>query len=333
MTDAESPKPPAPTPAAPPSPDADPTGAPAAEERAADVRAAEGRAADAPGGDARPSGLEPADARPSRTEPSELHPADLRASDADRERVAEILREALAEGRLDMEEFNERVDAAYRSRTYGELEPLTRDLPTAAVPAVSLAKGALDDDPASTEIDWSRRVDPGAEPTSRGAFAFWSGFSRKGGWTVGRVFTSFAMWGGGEIDLREAHFADRDVTIRCFAVMGGIGVIVPPDLNVTVRGFGFMGGFGDDATGAGTPGSPRVTVTGFALMGGVGVERKLRKAERLRRKEERRRAHLEAKQARLEARQTRRAEHERRHELHRRRTEDNHHGIHGGDVS
>nr|WP_308439048.1 DUF1707 domain-containing protein [Streptomyces longispororuber] len=269
-----------------------------------------------------------------------MHPSDLRASDADRERVAEVLRQAVAEGRLDMEEFNERVDAVYRSRTYGELEPLTRDLPTATAPAVSLAKGSFDDDPASTEIDWSRRVDPGAEPTSRGAFAFWSGFSRKGGWTVGRVFTSFAMWGGGEIDLREAHFADRDVTIRCFTVMGGIGVIVPPELDVTVRGLGFMGGFGDDATGRGTPGSPRVTVTGFALMGGVGVERRLRKAERLRRKEERRRAQLEAKQAR-------RAEHERRHELHRRRTqdhhrhadahrrraEDDHHGIHGGDAS
>src|SRR5690606_40199076 len=36
---------------------------------------------------------------------------DLRASDADRERVADILREALAEGRLDMEEFGERLDA------------------------------------------------------------------------------------------------------------------------------------------------------------------------------------------------------------------------------
>ena len=55
--------------------------------------------------------------------------ADLRASDADRERVAEVLRDALAEGRLDMAEFEERLEATYKARTYGELAPITRDLP------------------------------------------------------------------------------------------------------------------------------------------------------------------------------------------------------------
>ncbi|GGV33165.1 DUF1707 SHOCT-like domain-containing protein [Streptomyces spectabilis] len=260
---------------------------------------------------------------------------ELRASDADRERVAEVLREAMAEGRLDMDEFNERVDAAYRARTYGDLAPLTRDLPAAGAvaPKTSLVKRSADD--GSTEIDWAERVVEGTEPTSGGAFAFWSGFNRKGGWTVGRLFTSFAMWGGGEIDLREARFADREVVIRCFTIMGGIQVTVPPELNVSVKGFGIMGGFGDDATGEGTPGSPRVTVTGFALMGGVNVERKLRKAERQRLKEQRRQERLEERESRrLEHRERHQERHERhkeRHELHRRRAEDNHHGIHGGD--
>ncbi|MFD9906741.1 DUF1707 domain-containing protein [Streptomyces sp. NPDC059063] len=245
---------------------------------------------------------------------------DLRASDADRERVAEVLREAMAEGRLDMDEFNERLDAAYQARTYGDLAPLTQDLPVAgaAAPKVSMVKRSSGE--GSAEIDWSERM-VGGEPSSTGAFAIWSGFSRKGPWTVGRLFTSFAMWGGGEIDLREARFTERDVTIRCFTVMGGIGVVVPPDLSVTVKGFGFMGGFGDDATGEGTPGSPRVTVTGFALMGGVGVERKLRKAERQRIKEERRKA-------KLEARESRRLAHEERRELHHKRMHEHRHGSH-----
>jgi hypothetical protein len=56
------------------------------------------------------------------------HP-DMRASDAERERVAEVLREAVAEGRLQMEEFEQRLDATYKARTHGELEPLVRDLP------------------------------------------------------------------------------------------------------------------------------------------------------------------------------------------------------------
>lgn len=52
-----------------------------------------------------------------------------RASDADRDRVAALLREAHAEGRLDVDELSERLDATYASRTYAELAALTQDLP------------------------------------------------------------------------------------------------------------------------------------------------------------------------------------------------------------
>jgi hypothetical protein len=192
---------------------------------------------------------------------------DMRASDAERERVAETLREALAEGRLDMEEFGQRVDAAYQARTHAELEPLVRDLP-----AVSSASSAAVPTTKRAEGGWAGRV--GGPATSKGAFAMWGGFRRWGGWTVARRFTAFAMFGGGNIDLREARFEDREVVIRCFAVFGGMGVVVPPDLDVEVRGIGIMGGFGDRATGAGTAGSPKVRVTGLALWGGVGVVRK-----------------------------------------------------------
>ncbi|WP_371656962.1 MULTISPECIES: DUF1707 domain-containing protein [unclassified Streptomyces] len=201
----------------------------------------------------------------------------MRASDAERERVAEALRDAVAEGRLDMEEFEERLEATYKARTHGELAPLVRDLPAPGVrpPSVPASPASAASSASSGEVDWPSRI--GGTATSRGAFAFWGGFGRRGTWTVGRKFTAFAMWGGGEIDLREARFESAETVIRCFTIMGGMGVTVPPELTVRVRGFGLMGGFGDRATGEGTPGSPRVTVTGFALMGGIGVERKQRK--------------------------------------------------------
>jgi Flp pilus assembly protein TadB len=53
----------------------------------------------------------------------------LRASDADRDAVTDRLREAAGEGRLEPEELEERVDAALRARTYGELTRLVADLP------------------------------------------------------------------------------------------------------------------------------------------------------------------------------------------------------------
>ncbi|MER7487634.1 DUF1707 domain-containing protein [Streptomyces sp. NPDC126497] len=221
---------------------------------------------------------------------------DLRASDADRERVAEILRDALAEGRLDMGEFEERLDATYKARTYGELTPITRDLPDpgAAAPAVSLAK-----EPAR-EGGWGSRIVGGDDAgTSSWAVAVMSGFQRRGRWTAPRRFNCFAFWGGGEIDLREAYFADREVVINAVAIMGGVEVIVPPGVEVVVRGIGVMGGFDHREEGVpGEPGAPRVIVTGFAFWGGVGVDRKLPRAEKQRLREERRREKLERREQR-----------------------------------
>jgi hypothetical protein len=211
---------------------------------------------------------------------------EMRASDAERERVAERLREAVAEGRLDMEEFGQRLDATYKARTHGELEPLVRDLPASGA--------ALSPVAAPSTGNWVQRV--GGPATSKGAFAFWGGFRRKGTWTVGRRFTSFTMMGGGELDLREARFEDRETVIRCFAIMGGVHIVVPPELNVEVSGVGLMGGFDETGEGDPDPSAPRVIIQGLALMGGVGVERKRSKAEKLRLKAERE----EDKRGRLE---------------------------------
>src|SRR4051794_33810690 len=66
--------------------------------------------------------------------PSAPSPA-LRASDADRERVAAALRRHHVDGRLDTDELQERLGACYAARTLGELEPLLADLPGAGRPA------------------------------------------------------------------------------------------------------------------------------------------------------------------------------------------------------
>ncbi|MGY5050487.1 DUF1707 SHOCT-like domain-containing protein [Streptomyces sp. 900105755] len=237
---------------------------------------------------------------------------ELRASDADRERVAEILRDALAEGRLDMEEFEERLEATYRARTYGELTPITRDLP--AAPAVSLTK------PAAPSGSWASRI-VGGEGTSSWAVAVMSGFQRKGRWTVPRRFNSFAFWGGGEIDLREANFADGEVVINCIAIMGGMSVIVPPGVEVVMRGIGVMGGFDErEHDMSPDPGAPRVVVTGFAFWGGVEVAHKVTRAERQRLKEERRQDRLDRQSARHELHAAR--HHQRREDRTRRRHDD-----------
>lgn len=54
---------------------------------------------------------------------------EMRASDGDRDNVASVLREHYAQGRLTGEEFEQRLEQLYTSKTYGELATLTSDLP------------------------------------------------------------------------------------------------------------------------------------------------------------------------------------------------------------
>jgi hypothetical protein len=205
----------------------------------------------------------------------------LRASDADRERVADVLRQAAGDGRLTMEELDERLDSVYAAKTYAELEPITKDLP----------RTAGDRAPAPAPAGDPQRFC--GEPTSHGAFAIMGGFSRKGDWVVPEEFTAFAFMGGGELDLREARYAAQTVTIHVFAIMGGIEVTVPEDANVRVTGVGIMGAFDHQSSGTGDPNGPTIVVNGVAFMSGVEVKRRPPKKSKREKLESRRPGELE----------------------------------------
>lgn len=207
----------------------------------------------------------------------------LRASDADRERVADVLRQAAGDGRLTMEELDQRLDAVYAAKTYAELEPITRDLPQTAGGQASSPAPAAAGDP--------QRF--GAQATSHGAFAIMGGFSRKGDWVVPEEFTAFVLMGGGEMDLREARYAAPTVTIHVVAIMGGIEITVPEDANVRVTGIGVMGAFEHQPAGPGAPGAPTIVVNGVAFMSGVEVKRKPPKKPKREKLESRRAGELE----------------------------------------
>jgi Domain of unknown function (DUF1707)/Cell wall-active antibiotics response 4TMS YvqF len=213
--------------------------------------------------------------------PERIGPTDpklMRASDADRERVAEVLRTAAAEGRLHLDELDERLSAVYAARTYAELEPITHDLPTARTAPPAPGAGATD------------------RPTSGVGVAVMGGFERKGRWSAASRFTAIAFWGGGDIDLREAQLTGGEITIVAFALMGGISITVPEEAEVVVNGVGIMGGFDQRAAGPGRPGGPRITVNGVAFWGGVEVKRLPPEEEIRRRKLERKRLRAERRQ-------------------------------------
>lgn len=191
-------------------------------------------------------------------------PADrglMRLSDADRDRAAEVLREAAAQGRLSMDELDERLELAYAAKTYADLEPVTGDLPkpgsALSTPGTTVPAGRI-----------------GGTPRNRFSIAIMSGARRKGWWVLPRSYVAVAIMGGVELDLREASFSEPEVTVCAYTLMGGIQITVPDDIEVDVSGFACMGGFDHHASGPGVPGAPRVRVIGCAVMGGVEVKRK-----------------------------------------------------------
>jgi hypothetical protein len=190
----------------------------------------------------------------------------LRASDADRDRIADILREALAEGRLDAEEHSERVEAVYRAKTVGELEPIVRDLPAAHPPrpdaASSAAYGYGSGYGAGTDLE---EGDGPAETM----VAIFSASTRKGRWRVSRRTNAFALFGNIEIDLTEALFEQRLTTINATSVFGNVEVRVPENVTLRGSGTGVFGNFEVTTLEGADPQAPVIVVNGWSVFGNV----------------------------------------------------------------
>ena len=188
-----------------------------------------------------------------------------------------MLRKAAGDGRITFEELDERLSDAYAARTYGDLARVTADLPGPGREPPSAVAPAPGTFPAA-------RI--GGTPGAGVSIAVMSGMERSGRWVVPPRHSVFSMLGGVKLDLREARFSQREITIDVVTIMGGVDIVVGDDIEVDVSGFGFMGAFDHRASGPGVPGAPRVRVVGFALMGGVNVQRRGPKKQKKRKQQE-----------------------------------------------
>ncbi len=198
----------------------------------------------------------------------------IRASDADRERVAEQLRHAAGDGQLTVNELDERLDAAYAARTQADLVPLTADLQPAH------------NSPARSETDRQTggvtvRRGPGG---ARWLIAIMGGCDRKGRWRLREQVTSINFMGGSNLDLNDAELAGNHVELNVISFMGGAEIRLPENLAVEVSEFAFMGGnsvdVGDRRQAA--PG-PVLHLRLWSVMGGVDVKRGRKRSRKERR--------------------------------------------------
>jgi len=190
---------------------------------------------------------------------------DLRVSHADRDRVAERLRDAAADGRIDWAELDQRLERAFTAKTYRELAELTADLPSQAagshLPAVSSTTGV-------TPI--------GATPGPSRFRAVLGEVKRVGRWVVPVAGSATAVMGSVHLDMREAHFAERRATLSCTVFCGDVKIRVGEDVTVLDETTTVMADCKiRDRGGAAEPrgDGPVLTVRGLVVMGSVTVER------------------------------------------------------------
>jgi hypothetical protein len=179
-----------------------------------------------------------------------MEDATLRASDANREQALVALREHLVAGRLTLEEFCERVDAALRARDTGELAHLQDDLPEALVKSSN-----------------SRRR------PARFTAALLSHVVRRGQLRLRRWTFAASAFGDLDLDLRDATMDKAQAGVTVLAAFGNVDVYVPEGVNVDVGGLSVFGHRRDWGRDAGQPDAPVVHIRVLGFAGTVDVWR------------------------------------------------------------
>ena len=204
---------------------------------------------------------------PTAMEPTSVGPiagGKLRASDADREQVATLLSTAYAEGRLTRDEHDERLDQVMAARTFDELIPITYDLvPVTTSLAPPVAGSATS---SGFAIDTTA-----ANAQSDKMIAVFGGVSRNGRWRIRKNTQALALFGGMDLDLRNAVFEDPVVEISGFWCFGGLEIKVPAGIEVRDQTAGIFGGTDIRDVGDPLPGAPTLVLKGMTLFGGVSV--------------------------------------------------------------
>ncbi|MDU0300829.1 MULTISPECIES: DUF1707 domain-containing protein [unclassified Streptomyces] len=170
----------------------------------------------------------------------------LRASHDDREAVVEQLRDAAAEGRIDLDELDERLERALTAKTYAELDALTVDLPSPPAPA----------DLPPLELKG------GLHGASRGP----------GRWEVPAYVIARGGLAGVKLDLSRAECRLTEVTVEAYGEAAGVTIVLPDGwaADTTAMDPG-IGGLKDTTTPDRLPGTPLIRVVGSGGMAGVVV--------------------------------------------------------------
>jgi hypothetical protein len=169
----------------------------------------------------------------------------VRVSDAERERAIASLRGHLVDGRLTLDDFAERVDAAYHARTAQELAMTAEGLPLAM---------------------------PRRKPKRITASVFGNA-ERQGRFRIRRRTLAATLFGNVDLNLREAQIDGDRATVAVLVLFGNIDVYVPEGVDVDVGGLVVFGHLRETGKDTAHPGGAVIRVRAFGLFGSIDVWR------------------------------------------------------------
>ncbi len=202
-----------------------------------------------------------------------------------RDRTIAMLCEHFALDHIDSHQLEQRIDQAHQASSIEDLEALTADLAMDhAVSSVS-----------TTDPNLARD-----RPAHQAVVAVMAGSERRGHWTPAARVVVVTLMGGAELDFRDAQLPPGVTDLHIVALMGGVEIIVPPNLRVESNGFALMGGWthseDDNKQHRYDPDAPVLRINGLALMGGVDITVRLpgesARDARIRRRDERKQKKL-----------------------------------------
>ncbi|WP_380284532.1 DUF1707 domain-containing protein [Kitasatospora purpeofusca] len=194
-------------------------------------------------------------AQPPEIPPRTVPAGEIRASHDDREAVVEQLRDAAAEGRIDLDELDARLEQALTSKTHGELAVLTADLPR----------------PKPAESAQPLVLKGGMSGASRGP----------GRWEVPAHVIAHGGLGGVKVDFTRVECRLAEVVVEAYGEMAGVTIVIPDTWAADTGGMDpGLGGLRDRTTPDRLPGTPLIRLTGSGGMAGVVVRHPNRRERR-----------------------------------------------------
>lgn len=195
----------------------------------------------------------------------------VRAADADRDGVLDVLAQAHANGRLDTEEVDDRQSRTLSTKYLSDLPDLIDDLPEGEALSRQFAAQLSPRGPTQAMVHPTSGsgLQPTGGPTNSTAILSGRTFEVAAGT---REFKLFALMGGDDVHLAPALGPGIEITVESASIMGGSNIYVPPGVRVVDETVNIMGGNSIRKKAAGDGSGGTVILKGFNLMGGHDIK-------------------------------------------------------------